>query len=112
VPCDAAVSRARARARAPQRARGGRRRADARGPRARCAQISSFVVQQMELVHRSFFAARGAIPRGALCEVAFADLERDTPSEIRRVYASLRIASSPAQVPPPPRPAAVRPRPR
>ncbi|KAJ1472985.1 P-loop containing nucleoside triphosphate hydrolase protein [Baffinella frigidus] len=56
------------------------------------AQISGFVVQQMEVIYRAYFASRSLIPKGNLVEVAFADLEKDLGGELRRIYSTLNLS--------------------
>jgi hypothetical protein len=49
------------------------------------------ILADYEDVYRAFFEQRPLIPAGNLCDVAYADLERDPVEELRRIYQSLAL---------------------
>jgi hypothetical protein len=49
------------------------------------------IVRQYRELHEAFFAERGLVPAGRLCEVAFEDLEKDPLGQVRRVYRELGL---------------------
>mmetsp|Transcript_3294 Transcript_3294/g.5316 ORF Transcript_3294/g.5316 Transcript_3294/m.5316 type:complete len:135 (-) Transcript_3294:2729-3133(-) len=54
-------------------------------------EITDFIVNQMELIHKQYLESRSLVPDGNLVEVAFTQLESDVVAELKRVYKQLGI---------------------
>jgi hypothetical protein len=52
-------------------------------------QVSEFVLNQFELLHEEYVAARGLVPEGSLVELGFAELEGGPVAALERVYGAL-----------------------
>ena len=55
------------------------------------AELTEFVLAQGELLYSEYARQKIALPPGALCEVAFQDLDADPASVLRSVYAQLGL---------------------
>ncbi|MFO0788992.1 MAG: sulfotransferase [Pirellulales bacterium] len=53
--------------------------------------IANELVEQLRSLFNSYFAQRSLIPPSNLCEVAFADLERDPVGQLRKIYDALQL---------------------
>lgn len=52
-------------------------------------QVTEFVLNQFELLHEEYVAARGLVPAGSLVELGFDELEAGPVAAMRRVYGAL-----------------------
>jgi hypothetical protein len=55
-------------------------------------QVDEQILERYVEMYDAYFTDRSLIPPGRLCEVAFADLEREPVREVRRIYDQLGIA--------------------
>jgi hypothetical protein len=63
------------------------------------SQWDDFVVPRYEELYSAYLAQRDLIPPGRLCEVAFADFQRNALAQVRRIYETLGLSGLAAAEP-------------